>query len=79
MRDITTKIIGHVWDDKITEQELNIRTEQEFCFVQICKLINCFCVNVENICPFKKHLIQSYFTNTWKSKDQYLKEVRTHS
>ena len=53
IRDITIKIIRHKTDDKITEKELNIGTEQEFRLIQIRKLIDSYCDNVENISPFK--------------------------
>ena len=53
IRDITTKIIRHETDDKITEKELNIGTEQEFRLIQIRKLIDSYRGNVENISPFK--------------------------
>ena len=42
IRDITTKIIRHETDDKITEKELNIGTEQEFRLIQIRKLIDSY-------------------------------------
>ena len=53
IRDITTKIIRHETDDKITEKELNIGTEQEFRLIQIRKLIDSYCGNVENVSSFK--------------------------
>ena len=53
IRDIATKIIRHKTDDKITLKELNIGTEQEFCLIQIRKLIDSYCDNIENISPFK--------------------------
>ena len=52
IRDVKTKIISHETDSKITEKELNIGTEQEFWLIQIYKLIDSFCMNVENISPF---------------------------
>ena len=53
IRDITIKIIRYKTDDKITEEELNIGTEQEFRLIQIRKLVDSYCDNVENISPFK--------------------------
>ena len=52
IRDVKTKIISHEADNKITEKELKIGTEQEFRLMQIYKLIDSFCINVENISPF---------------------------
>ena len=40
IQDITTKIIRHETDDRITEKELNIGTDQEFRLIQIRKLID---------------------------------------
>ena len=42
IQDITTKIIRHETDDKITEKELNIGTEQEFRLIQIRKLVDSY-------------------------------------
>ena len=53
IRDIITKIIRHETDDKITEKEINIGTEQEFRLIQIRKLMDSYCSNVENLNPFK--------------------------
>ena len=53
IQNITTKIISHKTDNTIIEKELNIETEQEFCFIQIHKLIDSYCGNVENVSPFK--------------------------
>ena len=53
IRDITTKIISHETDDKMTEKEINIGTEQEFRLIQIRKLIDSYCGNVENVSSFK--------------------------
>ena len=33
IQNITTKIISHKTDNTIIEKELNIGTEQEFCFI----------------------------------------------
>ena len=52
IQDVKTQIISHETDSKITEKELNIGTEQEFWLIQIYKLIDSFCMNVENISPF---------------------------
>ena len=53
IRDITTKIIRHETDDKITEKEINIGTEQEFRLIQIRKLVDSYCSNVEKVSSFK--------------------------
>ena len=52
-RDITTKVIRHETDGKITEKEINIGTEQEFRLIQIRKHIDSYCGNVENVSSFK--------------------------
>ena len=68
IRDVTTKIIRHETDDKITEKEINIGTEQEFRLIQIHKLIDSYCGNVEKVSSFKntplKHTLLS--SNTGK-------------
>lgn len=51
--NVTTKFLRYETDDKITEKELYIGTEQEFHLKEIRKLIDFYCGKVENISPFK--------------------------
>ena len=74
IRDITTKIIRHETDDKITEKEINIGTEQEFCLIQIRKLIDSYCGNVENVSLFKNTPLKH--TSFSSNKDKQISNSR---
>ena len=65
---IATKIIRHETDGKITEKELNIATEKETRLIQICKLIDSYCGNVENISPFKNTPFKNTLFKSGKGK-----------
>ena len=80
IRDITTKIIRHETDDKITEKELNIGTEQEFCLLQIRKLVDFYYGNVENVNPFKSNPLKHTSFTSGKGKNvKFKRKVSTHS
>ena len=75
--DITTKIIRHETDDKITKKELSIGTEQKFHLIQIRKLIDSYCGNVENISPFKNTPLKH--TSFTSDKGKQMSNSRTKS